>query len=215
VSEVAVVVGNPKVGSRTLGVARAVADAATTAAGLGAGGRTEVELAELAPHLFDGEAPDVRDVVEQVSRCSLLVVASPTFKATYTGLLKAFLDWFGATSLSGVTAIPVMVGAGPAHALAVEVHLRPLLVEIAPPCRPGASTSPRTTSPASTPWSGSGWSRRAHASGLRWVGRRGPDPLSSAGTQFRARARASRPRAMTILWISLVPSPMTMSGASR
>jgi FMN reductase len=130
VSEVAVVVGNPKVGSRTLGVARAVADAATTAAGLGAGGRTEVELAELAPHLFDGEAPDVRDVVEQVSRCSLLVVASPTFKATYTGLLKAFLDWFGATSLSGVTAIPVMVGAGPAHALAVEVHLRPLLVEI-------------------------------------------------------------------------------------
>jgi FMN reductase len=32
--------------------------------------------------------------------------------------------------LSGVTAIPVMVGAGSQHALAVEVHLRPLLVEI-------------------------------------------------------------------------------------
>jgi len=65
-----------------------------------------------------------------VSGCSLLVVASPTFKASYTGLLKCFLDWFGTTGLSGAVTVPVMVGAGPAHALAVEVHLRPVLVEI-------------------------------------------------------------------------------------
>jgi FMN reductase len=58
------------------------------------------------------------------------VVASSTYKASYTGLLKSFLDWFGQTGLSGVTAVPVMVGAGPHHALAVEVHLRPVLVEI-------------------------------------------------------------------------------------
>ena len=51
-------------------------------------------------------------------------------KAAYTGLLKAFLDWFSTTSLAGVVAVPVMVGAGPAHSLAVEVHLRPVLVEI-------------------------------------------------------------------------------------
>jgi FMN reductase len=60
----------------------------------------------------------------------LLVVASPTYKAAYTGLLKSFLDWFGTTGLAGVTTVPVMVGAGAAHALAVEVHLRPVLVEI-------------------------------------------------------------------------------------
>ena len=57
-------------------------------------------------------------------------VEPPTYKATYTGLLKAFLDWFSQTGLSGVIAVPVMVGAGAQHALAVEVHLRPLLVEI-------------------------------------------------------------------------------------
>jgi FMN reductase len=44
--------------------------------------------------------------------------------------LKCFLDWFSTTDLSGVTVVPVMVGAGAAHALAVEVHLRPVLVEL-------------------------------------------------------------------------------------
>ena len=59
-----------------------------------------------------------------------IVVASPTYKASYTGLLKAFLDWFSTTDLDGIVTVPVMVGAGAAHALAVEVHLRPVLIEI-------------------------------------------------------------------------------------
>jgi FMN reductase len=40
------------------------------------------------------------------------------------------LDWFSTTDLSGVTVVPLMVGAGLQHALAVEVHLRPVLVEL-------------------------------------------------------------------------------------
>jgi FMN reductase len=57
-------------------------------------------------------------------------VASPTYKATYPGLLKSFLDWFSTTGLAGVTVVPVMVGAAAQHALAVKTHLRPLLVEL-------------------------------------------------------------------------------------
>ena len=68
----------------------------------------------------------------------LVVVASPTYKATYTGLLKAFVDRYGNDGLAGTVAVPVMTGAGAGHALAVEVHLRPLLVELGPPCRPAA-----------------------------------------------------------------------------
>jgi len=56
-------------------------------------------------------------------------VASPTYKATYTGLLKLFLDRFATDGLSGV-AVPLMLGAGPAHALAPELTLRPVLTEI-------------------------------------------------------------------------------------
>ena len=129
-SSLGVVVGNPKVASRTLTVAREVLRSAATAVGVEETEVTEVDLATIAPLLFDWSAPEVRDAVERVRATSLLVVASPTYKASYTGLLKSFLDWFSTTGLSGVTVVPVMVGAGAAHALAVEVHLRPVLVEI-------------------------------------------------------------------------------------
>jgi FMN reductase len=125
-----VVVGNPKPRSRTLEVARHVARAAATAAGVDPDDEVVVDLAELGPQLFDWASRDVAAVIEEVSACTLLVVASPTYKASYTGLLKSFLDWFGTTGLAGVTTVPVMVGAGERHALAVEVHLRPVLVEI-------------------------------------------------------------------------------------
>ena len=39
-----------------------------------------------------------------------MVVASPTYKATYAGLLKLFLDRLGGESLAGVTAVPLMLG---------------------------------------------------------------------------------------------------------
>jgi FMN reductase len=127
---VGVVVGNPKPRSRTLDVARAVAAAAAQAVGLPTGGGLVVDLADLGPQLLDWSSTAVKETVDAVSAQSLLIVASPTYKAAYTGLLKCFLDWFGTTGLAGVTTVPVMVGAGPAHALAVEVHLRPVLVEI-------------------------------------------------------------------------------------
>ncbi|HWD55157.1 MAG TPA: NAD(P)H-dependent oxidoreductase [Acidimicrobiales bacterium] len=129
-SSVGVVVGNPKARSRTLAVAEAVADAAARAAGLAEADRTTVDLADLGPRLFDWSSAEVRAAVDAVRGCTLVVVASPTYKASYTGLLKSFLDWFSTTDLSGVAVVPVMVGAGAQHALAVEVQLRPVLVEL-------------------------------------------------------------------------------------
>ena len=48
-----------------------------------------------------------------------------------------FLDRFGAGSLAGTTAIPLMLGGDWRHALAPEVFLKPVLAEI------GASTPSR------------------------------------------------------------------------
>jgi FMN reductase len=129
VSRVGIVVGNPKPQSRTLDVARAVARAAADSVGLSEPA-VEIDLADLAADLFDWSSAEVHAATEAIASTSLLVVASPTYKATYTGLLKSFLDWFGTTGLAGVAVVPLMVGATPAHALAVEVHLRPVLVEI-------------------------------------------------------------------------------------
>ena len=60
----------------------------------------------------------------------MLVVASPTYKATYSGLLKAFLDRLATGSLAGKTAVPVLLGGAPNHQLAVDVHFTPLLLEL-------------------------------------------------------------------------------------
>ncbi|HEY6471282.1 MAG TPA: NAD(P)H-dependent oxidoreductase [Acidimicrobiales bacterium] len=129
-STVAVVVGNPKPRSRTLRVAESVAAAAADAAGLIGAASTTIDLADLGPQLFDWSSAEVRAAADSVRGSALAVVASPTYKASYTGLLKSFLDWFSSTDLDTVTVVPVMVGAGRQHALAVEVHLRPVLVEL-------------------------------------------------------------------------------------
>ncbi|NMH97338.1 NADPH-dependent FMN reductase [Pseudonocardia acidicola] len=125
------VVGNPKANSRTRTVGEEVAR--QIAVRFDEPDRTEhdtIELADLAAELFDRSSPRVAKRVRQVSNSSVAVFVSPIYKAAYTGLLKAFLDWFDRTSLQDAVVVPVMVGAAPHHALAVEVHLRPLLVEI-------------------------------------------------------------------------------------
>ena len=111
---VAAVVGNPKARSRTLAVADAVAVASAHAAGLSDAPRRDDRAGGPRPQLFDWSSADVRAAVETVCHSTLAVVASPTYKASYTGLLKSYLDWFGTTDLVGVTVVPVMVGAGPA-----------------------------------------------------------------------------------------------------
>jgi FMN reductase len=126
---IAVVTGNPKPASRTLSAAVRVASA------LG-GGPPEVvvDVVELGPGLLGWGDPTVTAAVESVQKADVAVVASPTFKATYTGLLKLFLDQIPTDGLAGVVAVPVMLGAGPAHALAPELLLKPVLVELGATC---------------------------------------------------------------------------------
>lgn len=127
---IGVVVGNPKPRSRTRQVAETVADAVASSMELDTREPVVVDLADLGGRLFDWSSVEVKEAVDAIRSCRVVIVASPTFKASYTGLLKSFLDWFATSDLRGVLAIPVMVGSGPDHALAVEVHLRPVLVEI-------------------------------------------------------------------------------------
>ncbi len=123
-SRTAVVVGNPKPGSRTLAAAVHVARELD-----GGEPGLVVDLATLGPSLLDWQDPGVAELVAGVGAADLVVVASPTYKGTYTGLLKLFLDRFATDGLRGV-AVPLMLGAGPAHALAPELSLRPVLTEI-------------------------------------------------------------------------------------
>jgi FMN reductase len=127
---VIVVCGNPKAASRTLAAA---VDVATRIAS-GVAPTTVVDLVDLGPGLLGWGDPGVAAAVEAVGTSDVVVFASPTYKAAYTGLLKLFLDQIAGDSLVGVVGIPMMLGAGPAHALAPEVHLRPVLVELGLSC---------------------------------------------------------------------------------
>lgn len=124
-----IVVGNPKPRSRTLAVALAVSRALADR-GVDAKNPEVIDLAEVASQLFDPHDFAVADLLANVAASNLVIVASPTFKATYTGLLKAFFDRYSTNALSNTVVVGLMTGAAHVHELAVEVHLRPLLVEL-------------------------------------------------------------------------------------
>jgi FMN reductase len=126
--------GNPRAGSRTTAAATELARIVGGAV-LDAGERADVavrtiDLADLAGDIFASVRPEVDEALAAVRDSRLLVVATPVYKASYTGLLKSFLDLYGPNGLAGVVAVPLVVSGNPAHALAGEVHLRPLLVEL-------------------------------------------------------------------------------------
>jgi FMN reductase len=122
------VVGNPRAESRTHGLARALVRALARA--LPAPTTAEVDLAALGPRVLDPADRAAAAASDRVLAADVLVVASPTYKATYSGLLKAFLDRLGTGSLDGKSAVPVLLGGAPDHRLAVDVHFAPLLLEL-------------------------------------------------------------------------------------
>ena len=133
-SGIVALVGNPRAGSRTAMVASKVAERFR----LDDEPIDVVELAELGPALLDWSAqPAVDAALSAVAASRLVVVASPTYKASYTGLLKAFLDRYSSGALRGTASVAVMVGAAPSHTLAVEAHLRPLLADLGSTCVAG------------------------------------------------------------------------------
>lgn len=124
------IVGNPRAGSHTHRIAAQAAAYLADWIGL-EGPEHTIDLTALGPHLLSPvPSADVEVAVELAVEARFLLVASPTYKGTYTGLLKAFLDRLPAGGLAGTVAFPLLVMADPRHALAVEVHLRPLLVEL-------------------------------------------------------------------------------------
>ena len=124
---ISIVVGNPKPKSRTRKVAETLVEKL-----FGAASR-DVEVIDLADYrdeilLWPSEKMDALNA--RVASSDVVIFASPTYKATYTGLLKVFLDRYPANGLAGVTAIPLLTGADQTHAMGPTVNLAPLLMEL-------------------------------------------------------------------------------------
>lgn len=124
--EITVVVGNPKPNSRTGRIAQLFA---TQLAGPSAS-ISVIDLADHVEELFKWPSDVAAELNRRVAASDLAIFASPTYKATYTGLLKAFLDRYPASGLKGVTAVAMMTGADFGHSMAPTVNLVPLLMEL-------------------------------------------------------------------------------------
>lgn len=128
-------IGNPKPHSRTRTVALATAAALRarlTHCATPVATPTVIDLSELTAELVgQGSRPETLDeVLEAVRRPGLLLVASPTFKAAYSGLLKLFVDVLPRGALAGVVAVPLMTAARSGHRHVVDTYLGALLAEV-------------------------------------------------------------------------------------
>ena len=59
-----------------------------------------------------------------------VIIATPIYKAAYTGVLKAFLDLLPQKALAGKVVLPIATGGTIAHLLAIDYALKPVLSEL-------------------------------------------------------------------------------------
>lgn len=121
---VSVLVGNPVSGSRTSAVAKVVGE---RLAGEAIDLDHVVELHDHAQELFASEDERLVGAQELVTSAEVLVVATPVYKASFTGLLKAFLDRLEPTALESTVVVPVVVSASSAHGALADLQLRAVL----------------------------------------------------------------------------------------
>lgn len=90
------------------------------------------DLTDLQPSL--GQASRIEDlspaalaVVQRLLEADALILGSPVYKGSYTGLFKHLFDLLDPAALVGKPVLLVATGGGDKHALVVEHQLRPLL----------------------------------------------------------------------------------------
>ena len=122
-SGIVVVSGNPRAGSRTSTLAAAVGTALGGASGV-------VEVGALGAGLLTPGDEATAAATAAVQDADLLVVATPTYKGSYTGVLKVLLDRLPAGALAGKRAVPVVTAGVAPQAEAAAALLAQLLGEL-------------------------------------------------------------------------------------
>jgi FMN reductase len=75
----------------------------------------------------------IRAACDAIAQADALVIATPIYQASYSGVLKAFLDLLPQTALTGKPVLPLAVGGSQSHMLAIDYALRPVLAALGSP----------------------------------------------------------------------------------
>ncbi len=130
---IAVVSAGLSVPSSTRLLADVLGDAVATAVAA-RGEEVEVEYVELRPlahaladHLLTGfAAGELADAIEAVTAADALVVVTPVFSGSYSGLFKTFFDVLPMGALDGKPVLAAATAGTARHSLVIDHALRPL-----------------------------------------------------------------------------------------
>lgn len=73
------------------------------------------------------DQPSVKHLGQLVADAQGLVIGTPVYKAAYAGTLKLMLDLLPERALANKVVLPIATGGSPAHMLAVDYALKPVL----------------------------------------------------------------------------------------
>ncbi|PAF08942.1 FMN reductase (NADPH) [Shouchella clausii] len=86
---------------------------------------TDVPPADLVFAHFNSQA--VASIIKKVEVADVIVIGSPIYKASVTGVLKSLIDLFPERSFAGKTILPIATGGTLAHYLALDYSFTPVL----------------------------------------------------------------------------------------
>ncbi|MGP4109517.1 FMN reductase [Streptomyces sp. 4N509B] len=136
---------------------------------------------DIAKHLVSGfPGPALREALDEVTGADGLVVVTPVFAASYSGLFKSFFDLVDPDALTGMPVLLGATGGTPRHSLVIDHAMRPLFSHLR------AQVAPTGVYAATDDW---GTGADTYGGGL-------PARIERAGAEFAAQLRRS-PRATT------------------
>lgn len=75
----------------------------------------------------DFQDAEIKEALNKIENSIGIVIAGPVYKASYSGVLKTFLDLIPQNGLKNKVILPVFIGGTIAHLLSLEYALKPVL----------------------------------------------------------------------------------------
>ncbi|AZN40254.1 NADPH-dependent FMN reductase [Paenibacillus albus] len=73
------------------------------------------------------DSPAIIEANKRIEEADAVVIASPVYKASFTGVLKTYLDLLPQNGLEGKVVLPLFIGGTIAHLLTIDYALKPVL----------------------------------------------------------------------------------------
>lgn len=91
---------------------------------------TNVSVRDFAPEILANarwDHEDIKKLTETIEKAEGVIIGSPVYKASYTGVLKCLLDLLPENIFKDKPVFPLMVGGSQAHLLAIDYSLKPII----------------------------------------------------------------------------------------